>query len=249
MAPDGETDTGGPAAASPLVRAAAFGVHVLTASGAALALLSLFAAAERRWPLMFMWLGLALIVDTIDGPIARRVRVAELLPRWAGDVLDLVVDFLTYVFVPAFAIAGGGFLPGIAGVLAGVVIVTTGVLYFADRRMKTADNYFRGFPAVWNAAAFLLFLLRPSPWIAGAMILVLAVLTFVPVVFIHPFRVARLRAFNAVLLAIALVLVVVAIARDLAPGLWVTLGLCAICLYFLAAGLWRQSLDARVDGA
>jgi phosphatidylcholine synthase len=248
MAPDGETDTGGPVAASPLVRAAAFGVHVLTASGAALALLSLFAAAERRWPLMFMWLGLALIIDTIDGPIARRVRVAELLPRWAGDVLDLVVDFLTYVFVPAFAIALGGFLPGNAGVLAGVVIVTTGALYFADRRMKTADNYFRGFPAVWNAAAFLLFLLRPSPWIAGAMILVLAVLTFVPIVFIHPFRVARLRAFNAVLLAIALVLVVVAIAHDLAPGPLVTVGLCAICLYFLAAGLWRQSPDARVDG-
>jgi phosphatidylcholine synthase len=249
MAPDGGTDSGGPAAASPLVRAAAFGVHVLTAAGAALALLSLFAAAERRWPLMFTWLGLALIVDTIDGPLARRVRVAELLPRWAGDVLDLVVDFLTYVFVPAVAIALGGFLPGSAGVLAGVVIVTTGVLYFADRRMKTAVNYFRGFPAVWSVVAFYLFVLRPGPWVTGVTIAALAVLTFVPIVFVHPFRVVRLRALSAALLAVALVLVVAAIARDLAPGPWVTGGLCGIGLYYIGAGLLRRPSAARADGA
>src|SRR5262249_61849915 len=99
-APDAQA---GPPAPT-LMRAAAFGVHLLTGVGAALALMSLFAAAERRWSLMFLWLVLALIVDTIDGPIARRVRVAQVLPRWNGDVLDLVVDFLTYVFVPAFAI-------------------------------------------------------------------------------------------------------------------------------------------------
>jgi phosphatidylcholine synthase len=232
------------AAPPALVRAAAFGVHLLTALGAALALLSLLAAADRRWSLMFLWLGLALIVDTIDGPIARRLRVAELLPRWAGDVLDLVVDFLTYVFVPAFAIAGGGFLPGPGGVVAGIVIVTTGVLYFADRRMKTADNYFRGFPAVWSVVAFFLFLLRPGPWVTGAVIAALAVLTFVPIVFVHPFRVVRLRALSAVLLALGVVLTVVAIARDMAPGRWVTGGLCAICLYFVGAGLLRRQADA-----
>jgi phosphatidylcholine synthase len=251
MGPDGKP-TGTDASsgqAPPLVRVAAFCVHLLTASGAALALLALLAAADQRWPAMFLWLGLAVIVDTIDGPIARRLRVAELLPRWAGDVLDLVVDFLTYVFVPAFAIATGGVLPGHAGLLAGVVIVTTGVLYFADRRMKTADNYFRGFPAIWNAVAFFVFLLRPDPWIAGAAIAALAVLTFVPVVFIHPFRVARLRALNAGLLAIGCVLIIVALVRDLAPGPWVTGGLCAICLYFLAAGLLRRGTDARPDGA
>jgi phosphatidylcholine synthase len=251
-APDGDTTgTGGPggAAASPLVRAAAFGVHLLTALGAALALLALLAAADRRWSLMFVWLGLALIVDTVDGPIARRLHVAQRLPRWAGDVLDLVVDFLTYVFIPAFAIAAGGFLPGDMGVLAGIVIVTTGALYFADRRMKTADNYFRGFPAVWNIVAFYLFLLRPDPWLTGAAIGALAVLTFVPVVFVHPFRVVRLRALSAFLLAIGLVLVIVAVARDLAPGPWVTGGLCAIGLYFLAAGLLRRDAGAQAGGA
>jgi phosphatidylcholine synthase len=231
--------------APPLTRAAAFGVHLLTAIGAALALLSLFAAAERRWSLMFLWLGIALIVDTIDGPIARRVRVAQLLPRWNGDVLDLVVDFLTYVFIPAFAIAGGGFWPAPGGVLAGILIVTTGVLYFADREMKTADNYFRGFPAVWNVVAFFLFLLRPGPWIAGALIAVPAIFTFVPIVFVHPFRVARLRALSAILLALGGVLTIVAIAEDLAPGPWVTGAMCVICLYFIGAGLLRRPSDTR----
>jgi phosphatidylcholine synthase len=226
--------------APPLTRAAAFGVHLLTAAGAALALLSLFAAAERRWALMFMWLGFAVIVDTIDGPIARKVRVAQLLPRWSGDVLDLVVDFLTYVFIPAFAIANGGFWPEPGGVVAGIVIVTTGVLYFADRQMKTADNYFRGFPAVWNAVAFYLFLLRPNVWGAAALIVIPAIFTFVPVVFIHPFRVVRLRVLNAALLLIGGVLVVVAIAEDLTPGPWVTGTLCVICIYFLAAGSLRR---------
>ena len=73
-----------------------------------------------------------------------------------------------------------------------MLIVVTGALYFADRDMKTADNYFRGFPALWNAAAFYLFLLKPSPWLAAASIVVLAVLTFVPFKFLHPFRVDTL---------------------------------------------------------
>jgi phosphatidylcholine synthase len=242
---DPAPDAGLPA--TPFARAAAFGVHLLTAIGTALALLALFAAAERRWSLMFLWLALSLIVDTIDGPIARRVRVAELLPRWSGDVLDLVVDFLTYVFVPAFAIAAAGFWPEPGGILAGIVIVTTGVLYFADRRMKTPDNYFRGFPAVWSVVAFFLFLLRPGPAIAGGIIVVLAILTFVPIVFIHPFRVARLRALSAVLLALGGVLALVAIARDMAPGPWVTGAMCLIGLYFVGAGLLRRPSDVAVN--
>jgi phosphatidylcholine synthase len=138
---------------------AAFAVHFFTATGAALGLFALFAAVDRQWTLMFWYLAAALLIDGIDGSIARRVRVAEVLPRWSGDVLDLVVDFVTYVFVPAYAIATSGLLPELLGVPAGVVIVVTSAIYFADRDMKTEDNYFRGFPALWNAAAFYLFVL------------------------------------------------------------------------------------------
>src|SRR6476469_4007910 len=132
-----------PPSQRPAISATAFAVHLFTASGAALALLALLSAVAQQWTAMFIWLGIALFIDGIDGTFARRLRVGEILPRWSGDVLDLVVDFVTYVFVPAFAIATGGLLPEPLALLAGIVIVVTGALYFA-RNMKTADNYFRG---------------------------------------------------------------------------------------------------------
>ena len=91
--------------------------------------------------------------------------------------------------------------------------------------MKTADNYFRGFPALWNAAAFYLFLLRPAPWLAAAVIVALAVLTFVPFKFLHPMRVTRLRALNIAALVAWSVLALVALLRGLDPGPWVAGGL------------------------
>jgi phosphatidylcholine synthase len=223
--------------AGSLRRAAAFSVHVFTALGAGVALLALLEAVREHWAAMFVWLGVALMIDGVDGPVARRLDVARLQPNWSGDVLDLVVDFVTYVFVPAYAIAAAGLLPDMLAVPLGILIVTTSALYFADRQMKTEDNGFRGFPAVWNAIAFYLFLLRPNPWIGAAVIVALAVLTFAPVHFIHPFRVVRLRALSIAMLALWTVLGLIALARDLAPGPWVTAGLCVIALYFLAAGM------------
>ena len=221
--------------------ALAFAVHVFTASGAALGLLALLAAVAANWPLMFAYLGIALFVDGVDGALARHFDVANRLPRWSGDTLDLVVDFTTYVFVPAYAVAAGGLVPPMAAIPLAIVIVVTGALYFADRRMKTADNYFSGFPAVWNAPVFYLFLLRPDPWMAAAAIVLLAVLTFVPVPFLHPFRVRRLRALNALLIVAWAALAVVALVRDMSPGTWVAGALCAIALYFLGAGLLRRA--------
>jgi phosphatidylcholine synthase len=219
-------------------------VHLLTASGAALAFLALHAAIRGRWTEMFAWLGVALAVDAADGPLARRFKVAETLPRWSGETLDLVVDFLTYVFVPAYAIAASELLGRPFDIAAGIVIVVTGGLYFADRRMKTHDNYFRGFPALWNCVAFYLLLLRPAPWLTASIIVALAVLTFVPFPFIHPLRVRRFRALNLLLLAVWALLALVALLRDLAPGPSITGGLVAIGLYVLAAGVFRGA-DAR----
>lgn len=218
----------------------AFAVHIFTAAGAALALAALVYATQGRWAAMFLCLGIALVVDGVDGTIARRLKVAEVLPRWSGDVLDLVVDFVTYVFVPAYAIFAGGLLPGWFALPAAVVIVVTGALYFADREMKTADNYFRGFPALWNAAAFYLFLLRPAPWLATLIVLGLAVLSFVPFKFLHPMRVARLRAVNIAALTVWSALALVAVLRDLDPGPWVAGSLLAIGLYFLGVGLTEK---------
>jgi phosphatidylcholine synthase len=195
-------------------RVAAFFVHVFTATGAGIALLALLEAVREHWAAMFAWLGLALVIDGLDGPIARRLNVEAMQPNWSGEVLDLVVDFVTYVFVPAYAISASGLLLPIAAPLLGAGIVVSGALYFADRRMKTADNHFRGFPALWNAAAFYLFLLHPSPMISTLGIAALIVLTFVPIYVLHPIRVKRLRSLNLLLIAVWAALAILTIAED-----------------------------------
>ena len=217
----------------------AYAIHVFTACGAALALLALILATGEHWAAMFFCLGLALVVDGIDGPLAREFKVAEVLPRWSGDTLDLVVDFTTYVFVPAYAIAASGQLPKALAVPAGIVVVITGALYFADRNMKTADNYFRGFPGLWNVAAFYLYLLEPPEWASAAIITALAVLTFLPVKFLHPLRVRRLRGLNIALLAVWVVLAFLAVIYNLSPGPYVIWPLVAIAVYFFVVGLLR----------
>jgi phosphatidylcholine synthase len=219
---------------------AAFAVHVFTACGAACALLALIAAVSADWTRMFLWLGLALIIDGIDGTFARRLRVAELLPRWSGDALDFVVDFTTYVFVPAYAIAAGAVLPASVALALGIMVTVTGALYFADRRMKTADSYFRGFPALWNVVAFYLFLLKPAPWLGALAVIVLAAATFAPIHFVHPIRVPRWRLLNLAALALWIALAAVALAQNLNPPAWVAAALAAIAVYFVMIGLLRR---------
>lgn len=220
-------------------RVRAFTVHVFTATGAALALLALILATGGHWSGMFFCLGMALVVDGFDGPMARAFEVEKLLPRWSGDTLDLVVDYTTYVFVPAFAIAASGLLPHALAIPAAIVVVITGALYFADRDMKTDDNYFRGFPAVWNLAAFYLYLLEPPEWAAAVSIIVLAGLSFAPIKFLHPLRVQRWRAINVALVVAWAVLALIAVIQDLSPGLYVKLPLCLIAVYFFLIGLLR----------
>ncbi len=121
---------GQPAPEQPATRRTvmAFAVHVFTACGAACALIALMAAVAADWPKMFAWLGVALIIDGLDGAFARRLQVAQLLPRWSGDVLDFVVDFATYVFVPAYAIVASGLLPQSLALPLGLIITVTGAL-------------------------------------------------------------------------------------------------------------------------
>lgn len=219
---------------------AAFAVHIFTACGAACALLALIAAVGGRWPQMFLWLGAAVVIDGADGTFARRLRIAEVLPRWSGDALDVVVDVLNYVFVPAFALAASGLLPALLAVPLGILIVITGSLYFADRWMKTVDYYFRGFPAIWNVAAFYLFLLKLPPWWSALSVVALAALTFAPIHFLHPIRITHFRALTMAALVLWAILALVAVFEDLDPGLWTTGALCALAVYFLGVGFLRR---------
>jgi phosphatidylcholine synthase len=209
----------------------------LTASGAALGLLALLLAIDGAWEAMFVCLGAAALVDGIDGPLARRLNVAELAPRWSGDTLDLVVDFITYVFVPAYAIGASGLLPDVLALPAACAIVISGALYFADRNMKTADNYFLGFPGVWNVVAFYVFALRPNEWVVALAIVALVALTFAPVKFVHPLRVRDMRSLTLAMLVGWGIFAFVALLQTLEPDLWVRVGLIVTAIYFFGIGL------------
>jgi phosphatidylcholine synthase len=220
---------------SPATRAAAFSVHVFTALGAGVALLAQLEAVREHWAAMFGWLGAALVIDAVDGPMARRLDVVRLQPNWSGDVLDLVVDFVTYVFVPAYAITASGLLLPLAAPLLGVGIVVSGALYFADRRMKNTDNHFRGFPGLWNVVAFYLFLLHLPPVLSSLAVAALIAATFLPFYVLHPVRTVRLRWLTLALIVLWGVLLIYTLLNDFDVGAGVTATLCLIALYVVAS--------------
>lgn len=214
-------------------------VHLFTASGALWGFLALLAAVQGDIRAMFFWLAVALFVDGIDGTIARKIDIESAFPRFSGVYLDLVVDYLTYVIVPAFALVNSDLLPEGLDLAAAAIIVLTSALYFADNEMKTDDAWFKGFPAVWNLIVFYLFLLSPEPYITFGVVVVLGVMTFLPVVFVHPLRVKLLRLITVCLLIVWSVAALWAVWRDMDPEIWVTWLLCAIGLYFLVLGVVR----------
>ncbi|MGG7519458.1 phosphatidylcholine synthase [Allorhizobium undicola] len=180
----------------PYAEMRAFSVHILTASGSFLAFLGVVAAAEHRFVDMFWWLGLALLVDGIDGPIARKVRVKEVLPNWSGDTLDNIIDYVTYVLLPAFALYQSGMIGQPWSFVAAGMIVVSSAIYYADMGMKTDEYFFSGFPVVWNMIVFTLFVIDASALTAMIVVTVSVLLTFLPIHFLHPVRVKRLRPLN-----------------------------------------------------
>jgi phosphatidylcholine synthase len=227
---------------TPARRAAGWAVHGLTASGAVLALLAMLAVVQGEPREALLWLALALAVDGLDGPIARRIGVRALVPRVDGAVLDLVVDYLTYVLVPALFLYWFALLPS-GWELAGAGIVLVSALYcFAHVGMKTADHYFVGFPALWNVVVLYLWLLQTPPLLNAAVVALLGVLTFAPIKFVHPIRVRERRAISIAATVVwavcSLVLLVVTPDRPwwlVAP--W--LGASAWLVYVSAQRTWR----------
>jgi phosphatidylcholine synthase len=223
----------------------AFSVHLLTGSGAALALMALIAATQAEWRLMFAWLGAALIVDGIDGPLARKVDTKKNASNWDGVILDLVIDYLTYVFIPAYALIYAPLLPSPWGLVAALFIALTGGLYFADVRMKAEDNCFVGFPAVWQMPLLVFLTFSPPPWVTVAIILLLGLAQFTWLKFVHPVRTARWRQITLPVTLLWVVLAGWSVWEAFAPPGWVKLGLLATSLWLVGAGLLMQAFPRQ----
>jgi phosphatidylcholine synthase len=164
-------------------------VHLFTALGVVCALFATRAVLSGAWEQVFVWLGLALIIDGIDGTFARIADVSTRLPRFSGEKLDLVIDYVTYVFVPALALLQAGYLGGSGlGVVLASLILLSSLFHFSDTQSKADDHCFVGFPAIWNIVAFYVFALHMPVWAAALIVLVCVALTFVPLRWAHPLR-------------------------------------------------------------
>ncbi len=220
----------------------ALAVHLLTASGAVFAMLAMLAAVDHKWSLMFLWLVVAFFVDGIDGPLARRYDVKTNSPIFDGVLLDLIIDYLTYVFIPAFALFKSGLVNGWSGWIIIIGITFTSAMYFADSRMKTKDYSFSGFPGCWNMVVLVLFATKPGWEISLAVTVVLAIAMFFPVKFVHPVRTKRWR--NVTLpMALAWTVFAAWVAWvNFDPSSWAHWGLIVTSVYLVVAGALQQIL-------
>lgn len=223
----------------------ALSVHFLTATGAVFAMLAMLEAVQEDWPMMFLWLVVAFVVDGIDGPLARKYDVKTNAAQFDGVLLDLIIDYLTYVFIPAFALFSSGLLPGWTGWCALLIITFASVIYFADTRMKTSDNSFQGFPGCWNMVVLVLFALEPPVALSLAIVAALGVAMFLPLKFVHPVRTERWRMIT---LPVALAWTFFAgwaAWVEFYPDSWAHWGLVVTSVYLMFAGLVQQLIPAR----
>jgi phosphatidylcholine synthase len=222
------------------VRLKALSVHLLTATGAVLSMLAMLAAVDGEWSQMFVWLVVALLVDGIDGPLARKYDVQTNWPTYDGVLMDLIVDYLTYVFIPAYALFKSGLLPGWTGWIAIIIIVYGSVIYFADTRMKTKDKSFAGFPACWNMVVLVLFAVTPSQGVILAIVIALTVTMFTNLKFVHPVRTERWRMITLPMSAAWVVFAGWAAWVDFYENSWAHWGLIITSLYLCCAGIAQQ---------
>lgn len=225
-------------------RARAWAVHALTASGAVLGFLALIAILDGDLRAAFLWLGLALAVDGVDGTLARRARVREVTPGFDGAALDNVVDYLTYVAVPAMMVYWFGLVPTGWEIPAAATMMAVSCYTFANTGMKSHDCYFVGFPALWNLLLLVFFVVQSDPWINLSVIGLCAALTFVPLKYVHPFRVRHFRRITIPVTlvwaatSLWLVLIEPGSGPQAAPvvfWLWV-----ASSAWFVAVSIWRS---------
>ena len=235
-----------------LKKGVAWAVHAFTTSGIVLGFLALVAVLKGDAVAAFMWLGLALFVDGIDGTLARKARVAEHTPNFDGASLDLVIDFFTYVAVPALMIYWFNmvpvpfwFSPSTWSLIAAATIMAVSCYTFANVGMKSFDYYFVGFPAIWNVVVLYFYLFNTGWIVNGITVLVLAVLTFIPIKFVHPLRVTHWREITIAMTVVWAVMTLALILNGRSPDHqdWVyklelvIFGLSS--LYFAGISLWR----------
>lgn len=217
---------------------AAWGVHLLTASGAVLSLMALDATWRRDWHAALVWMALAMVVDSFDGTLARLAHVRTVLPAFDGAMLDNILDYLGYVVVPAMLVAEADLVPAPVRLpLAGLILVAS-AYQFCQRDAKTDDHFFKGFPCFWNVAVLYMFLVPLDPRVNAAALAGLCVGVFVPLRWAYPSRMTRLRGPTMTLTLLWGVGVAVMLATYPSPPRTLVLASFGYLVYYAAVSLW-----------
>ncbi|NIA16004.1 MAG: phosphatidylcholine synthase, partial [Nitrospiraceae bacterium] len=186
----------------PVRQCMAWAVHLLTASGGAAGVMAIVETAHHRWIAAFVWMIVAIAIDSVDGPLARLCNVKRVLPQFDGALLDNIVDYFTYVIVPAFFLYESGLVPPRCGLPAALTMTLVSAYQFCQADAKTDDCFFKGFPSYWNVVVFYLFMMPLGGWVNLFVVAVLAVAVFVPVKYLYPSRTVQLRFLTLTLTAL-----------------------------------------------
>ncbi len=213
---------------------AAWAVHAYTASGALMGLAGVIAAAAGDVRQAFIWMFAATFVDGTDGVLARYARVKERTPAFDGARLDDIVDYLTFVFLPAFLIVANGFVPDELRWPVAAAMLLSSAYGFASLDAKTSDNFFTGFPSYWNVVALYLAVLGLPLWMNAALIVAFAIMVFVRIGYIYPTRTPALQTTTLVLMAVWAVLLLLMIVWLPLPPRWVVLSSLVFPIYYMA---------------
>ena len=226
-------------------QAMAWSAHLFTATGAIWGLLAILAISSEEWLLAFAWMGLAVFVDSFDGIWARRVHVKSMLPHFDGALLDNMIDFLNYVFVPAYFLYTSNLLPQRYALVGAVLILLASSYQFCQDDAKTEDHYFKGFPSYWNIMVYYMFIMGGAPWLNLTVLVILSALVFVPIKYVYPTRTAmhkQLTMTLATLWGVINVLILVRYPQRDSILLWASL---LFVVYYCGLSFYRMWLDRK----
>jgi len=231
---------------APSAIVAAWLVHAYTASGVVLAFLTVIAVMEGD-TVRGLWLFLAaMVVDGTDGMLARYVQVKRRVPWFDGALLDNIVDYITYAFMPMVLLWSAGYLgEGTSATVLAVIPLLASAYQFCRVDAKTDDHLFLGFPSYWNIAAFYVVVLDLRPGVVAAVLLVCAVLVFVPIGYVYPSRTTTLRGLTLALTTAWFVSYAVLLTQVPSPGtVWLAISL-AYVVYYVALSLYLTARRSR----
>jgi phosphatidylcholine synthase len=225
---------------------AAWLIHVYTATGAALAMLTVMAVIEGD-TVRALWLGLAaMVVDGTDGMLARHLEVKRWIPWFDGALLDNIVDYLTYAFTPMVLLWSTGYLgEGASATFLAIMPLLASAYQFSRADAKTADHLFLGFPSYWNILALYVIVLDLGTTPVAVLLTVCTVLVFVPVGYVYPSRTDTLRRLTLALTTVWLVSYAVLIHQLPSPdAAWVAISL-GYVVYYVALSLYLTAQRRR----